>query len=128
MADKILAGVVTRVPSLDDFDEKIQHLTTIKHEIHLMKSSVDIGWLRVNSSPLIKELQSTINEWIEKYTSFLLNNTVTQITNIQNFIKEVEEGIKVIPEQSKTEKEKACLMKVMTVLRDVSTIKDKCLA
>ena len=55
-----------------------------------MKHTEDIGWLRVNSTPLIQELQSTINEWIDKYTSFLLNNTVTQIKNIRNFIQEVE--------------------------------------
>lgn len=31
-------------------------LTGIKHEINEMKHSIDIGWLRVNATPLIKEL------------------------------------------------------------------------
>ena len=82
MADKILSGVQTKKPNLELFDEKITHLTKVKHQISDMKTTVDIGWLRVNSSPLIRELQKTISEWIEAYTSFLLNNTVNEINNI----------------------------------------------
>jgi len=47
-----------------------------------MKTSIDIGWVRVNSSPLIRELQKTVSEWIEAYTSFLFTNTVAEIHNI----------------------------------------------
>jgi len=57
MAEKILCNVVTRKPDLDVFDIKIQDLTTTKHNINQMKLSDDIGWLRVNSTPLIKDLQ-----------------------------------------------------------------------
>lgn len=56
MAAKVLEGVQTKKPSLESFDEKITYLTTIKNEIAVMKTSVDIGWLRINATPLIKEL------------------------------------------------------------------------
>lgn len=56
MANKILVGVETRQPPLDNFDEKIIFLTQVKNEIAEMKTSVDIGWLRVNVNPLIREL------------------------------------------------------------------------
>lgn len=72
-----------------------------------MKQQVDIGWLRVNSVPLIRELEKTIDAWIVAHTSFLLNNTMRQITNINNFIKEVSEGIKVVPKSNESESEKA---------------------
>lgn len=107
MATKILKGVVTRYPSLDIFDEKISHLTSVKKQISEMKQQVDIGWLRVNSVPLIRELEKTIDAWIVAHTSFLLNNTMRQITNINNFIKEVSEGIKVVPKSNESEAEKA---------------------
>ena len=90
-----------------------------------MKQSVDIGWLRVNSKPLITELEKTIEAWIHTHTSFILNNTMQQIYNINNFIHEVTEGIKVVPKSSDTAAEKAILMQVMTHLRDVKMIKDK---
>lgn len=75
MEEKILDNVTTRFPSLDVFDEKIAHLTVVKKQISEMKQSVDIGWLRVNSIPLIRELEKTIDDWIQAHTSFLLNNT-----------------------------------------------------
>lgn len=75
MTSKILHHVVTRFPTLEIFDEKIQHLIDVKEKIAGMRPTLDIGWLRVNSTPLIKELEKTINSWIEAYTNFLLNNT-----------------------------------------------------
>jgi dynein heavy chain len=92
-----------------------------------MKTTVDIGWLRVNSTPLIRELQKTVNEWIEAYTSFLLTNTMREISNIQKFIDEVSNGIKVPPEKAESKKDKEHLMQVMTHLRDVKMIKDRTL-
>lgn len=127
MAEKILQGVQTKKPNLELFDEKISHLNRIKQQISEMKTSIDIGWVRVNSTPLIRELQKTISEWIEAYTSFLFNNTVSEITNIQKFIDEVTGGIKVIPEGAETKREKEILMQVMTHLRDVKMIKDRTL-
>lgn len=102
MAEKILCGVKTKQPSLESFHEKITMLTGIKHEISDMKASIDIGWLRVNATPLIKELQTTIVLWIDTYINFLLDNTITQIKNIENFINEVTEGIKTLPKDAKT--------------------------
>ncbi len=92
-----------------------------------MKSSIEIGWVKVNSLPLIKELSKTVGEWIDAYTSFLLSNTIVEIQNIQKFINEVANGIKVIPESSETKKEKEILMQVMTHLRDVKMVKDRAL-
>ena len=86
-----------------------------------MNNSVEIGWLRVNVNPLIKELHNTITRWIDTYTSFLLDNTVRKIENIDKFIKEVDEGIKEknLPKGSDSNDDKAKLMKVMTHLSDV---------
>lgn len=122
MSVKILEGVVTKQPALEVFDAEITRLYEYKARINSIKPSADIGWLRVNSSPLIKELQTTINEWIDKFTSFLYDNTMKQLHNIQGFIKEVSEGIKVLPKDLTTDRDKQLLTKVMTHLRDVTQI------
>jgi hypothetical protein len=44
-----------------------------------------------------------------------------------DFINEVEEGIKEIPEKAETEKEKDLLKTVMTHLRDVNQVKEHAL-
>ena len=127
MAFKILEGVETRRPGLDAFDEKITFLTKIKNEIAQMKTSIDIGWLRVNVTPFIKELQITIQLWINRHTSFLVNNTLKQIQNIDAFIQDVKHGIRVTPDGSGTQEDKELLMQVMTHLSDVKQIKDRTL-
>ncbi len=93
-----------------------------------MKTPVDIGWLRVNSQPLKNALETIVTKWINKYTIFLLDNTILEIKNIEDFISEVTKGIKVLPENSETKKEKELLMQVMTHLRDVKMIKDHTLS
>jgi hypothetical protein len=85
-----------------------------------MRPNDDIGWLRVNSTPLIKELSTIINSWIERFTSFLYDNTTKQLKNTQGFIEEVSTGIKELPTDLRTEREKNLLTKVMTHLRDVT--------
>ena len=124
MSNKILEGVVCQQPSLEVFDAEITRLYDYKARIQSMKPSADIGWLRVNSQPLIKELQIIINQWIEKFTSFLYDNTMKQIKNIQGFIKEVQDGIKVLPKDLSKKSDNVLLTKVMTHLRDVTQIKD----
>ena len=127
MAEKILDGVKTKKPALEKFHEKITMLTGIKQEISEMKPSIDIGWLRVNANPLINELKNTIVTWIDKYISFLLDNTVKQVRNIEFFIDEVSDGIKNPPDKADTKGDKEHLMKVMGHLRDVKMIKDRTL-
>ena len=122
MSAKILNGVVSRHPALDVFDAEITRLYEYKARIAAMKPTSDIGWLKVNSSPLIKELQTIINDWIDRFTSFLYDNSMQQLKNIQSFIKEVQEGIKTLPKDLNTERDKSLLTKVMTHLRDVNQI------
>lgn len=70
----------------------------------------------------------TINQWIDTYTDFLHQNTLKQMANIQQFIEEVDDGIKSPPEKAVTETQKESLMKVMGHLRDVRVIKDRTFA
>ena len=125
MAKKVLDGVVTKQPALDVFDQKITELYEYKNRILGMKPNDDIGWLRVNSTPLIKELSTIINSWIDRFTSFLYDNTTKQLKNTQGFIEEVSSGIKELPTDLRTEREKNLLTKVMTHLRDVTQIKEQ---
>ena len=113
---------------MEFFDEKITNLTKIKNDIAQMATSEDIGmWLRVNVTPFIKELQNTVSQWINCYTSFLLDNTLKQIENIDNFITNVKQGIVKLPESVETADDKKLLMTVMTHLSDIRSIKNKTL-
>jgi len=119
MAEKILVNVSTKRPSLEAFDEKITYLTSIKNDIAVMKSTVEIGWLKVSVAPFIQKLQSIVTLWIDTYTGFLMDNTVQELKNIDEFINDVATGIKVVPKAVKSPDDEKQLMTVMGHLRDV---------
>jgi dynein heavy chain len=129
MADRILDGVQTKKPDLDAFDAQITRLTRIQTEINEISPIQDIGWLKINATPLIKKLQAIIKEWIDTHTNFLLDNTIREINNIDKFIGTVREGIKVVPEEKNIHKQeqKDLLMEVMGHLRDVKMIQQRTL-
>lgn len=102
MSKKILQEVHTKRPTLESFDEKITFLTTIKNKIKDLQTPTDIGWIKVSSQPLKEDLKRTIDLWIHKYTNFLLDNTLKEIQNIENFINEVSTGIEVVPDQAQS--------------------------
>jgi len=127
MAGKILVNVHTQKPSLEDFDKRITYYHKVKDQISAMSTSTTIGWLTVNSQPLQQKLNTIVDQWIKRYTGFLLENTTTEIQNIKSFIEEVSDGIRTIPEKAESKAEKDILMQVMTHLRDVKMIKDRAL-
>ena len=51
-----------------------------------MKIQTDIGWLRIHSGPLRDALLAIVTTWIKKYTSFLFDNTLKEVSNIEKFI------------------------------------------
>lgn len=82
MDKKILDGVTTRQPDLQEFDKKIEYLHSVKANIDSQKLVHDIGWLKVVAQSLVNRLHETVTAWIEKYTQYLLSNTTTEISNI----------------------------------------------
>ena len=54
-----------------------------------------------------------------------MNNTIAEIKNIEEFIADVSDGIKVLPQAADSKSDKELLMRVMTHLRDVKMIKDR---
>ena len=122
MAVKILKGVVVRRPTLEKFDDKITYLTAVKTKIQDIVTPTTRGWLRINSQPLKTILSEISTRWINKYTDFLLKNTIIEINNIIAFTEEVAAGIKKIPSTADTQADRDLLMKVMTHLRDIKMI------
>lgn len=89
-----------------------------------MQETSNIGWIKVDATPIKNELTQTVQKWIEKFTSFLMDNFKTKLKNIEQWSKEVNEGITTLPNKDmekfkKGEREKKLLITVMTHLRDV---------
>eukprot|EP01022_Parablepharisma_sp_SALTPOND_P010884 TRINITY_DN144_c0_g3_i1.p1 TRINITY_DN144_c0_g3~~TRINITY_DN144_c0_g3_i1.p1 ORF type:complete len:4665 (-),score=723.90 TRINITY_DN144_c0_g3_i1:29991-43985(-) len=118
----IFKGVAGSLPPLSLFDSEIARLTAVKSRIEEIKDYIDIHWIRVKSDGLRESLIKEIDKWIAKYSSFLHNDLTQKLSNMQQFTKDVEEGIKQIPKGTDTPEEKAQLDKVMNLLRDMKEV------
>lgn len=126
MVKKVFNGVATRMPTLQQFDEQINKFVEIKEKIQHMQEVNIVGWLKVDAAPIKQTLQATIQQWITKYTSFLMSNFKQKLKNIETWTNDVKEGTansvlptKEIAKFKSSETERRKLMAVMTHLRDV---------
>jgi dynein heavy chain, axonemal len=110
----IMVGVTTKLPKFELFNERINELKKIKNEIDLIKTSQDIGWLRVNANPMRNSLKNRVDQWIKIYTNFFLNQSRTIIKNCHNFKEYLINGTSKDP--SLHPEDKALLMNTMEVL------------
>ena len=118
----IFKKVAAKPPPLELFDSEISRLNAVHAKIEEIKEYIDIHWIRVKSDKLRDCLKSRIEKWIEKYSSYLKYDLTQKLDNIQQFIKDVDDGIKLIPEATNTPEEKAQLDKVMNLLRDMKEV------
>jgi hypothetical protein len=56
-----------------------------------------------------------------------LNTTIAEIKNIEHFVEDVDQGIKVLPKGAESKEDKEILMRIMTHLRDVKMIQERTL-
>lgn len=78
---------------LDEFEKKILYYKALQAEIAEKKDSVEIGWLKVNANPIKLTLQTWVTKWIHTYTSFLYNDVTRKLTQLDNLMKNVNEGL-----------------------------------
>jgi len=118
----IFKGVAASLPPLSLFDAEIARLTVFESKIAEIKDFIDIHWIRVKSDKLREALNIEVRKWIDKYSSYLRNDLMQKLSNMQQFVKDVEDGIKQIPKGTDTAEEKAELDKVMNLLRDMKEV------
>lgn len=58
-------------PALKDFDEEIQRYKAMEKSMRALKTSKDIGWVRVDALPLKKSLESLVSKWSYLYIKYL---------------------------------------------------------
>jgi dynein heavy chain len=78
---------------LAKFEEKIQFYKDLQAEVAEKKSPVQIGWLKINSSVIKSALTTWVSRWVETYTSFLYNDVARKLSQMENLITTVDEGL-----------------------------------
>jgi dynein heavy chain len=105
----------TPQPSLDLFDEQISKYRAIQEQIIALPTSVDKGWLRIDSRPVKDALKNAAGKWMYAFTHHLENRVIASIDELMAFFSTVISGLgeDVDPEDH------ARLLVAMTHMRDV---------
>ncbi|XXQ31198.1 Dynein heavy chain, cytoplasmic [Plasmodiophora brassicae] len=92
-------GFASGMPPLSAFDAKILHYKSVQAKIEEKKTSIEIGWLRINAQPLKQALSTWASKWIHTYTSFLQNQITRQLIGLDTFMNDISVGLEAdIPE------------------------------
>ena len=107
----------TRLLNLQKFDDAIDKFTAIKESVSRFQSPLDIGWLRVDTTPIKLHVANHATRWINKYTSYLLGTVTEIMTDLNNFMQNVTSGLD--KEVGEGLQRNDTLMSVMSDIRDV---------
>ena len=99
------------------FDEEIVKYTKILHEIQKLPVLVNLGWLLADPLPIKQALLSYANQWITKFTGFLLDSVQGSLQTMFDFIAKAKEGLDLDIDPNNIDQE--ALMEVMGVIRDI---------
>ena len=114
---KIVTDNGTELLDLTKFESAIKKYEEIQKVVVKFKSPSDVGWLRINITPIKQALSLYATKWIDMFTSHLLTTSIKTMTELHEFILKTQEGLdKEVPEEN-TENE--ALMAVMGDIRDV---------
>ncbi|KAJ1635860.1 flagellar outer dynein arm heavy chain beta [Pavlovales sp. CCMP2436] len=102
-------------PSLEAFDAQIAKYKGIQEAIIALPTSVDKGWLRIDSRPVKDALKNAAGKWVYAFTHHLETRVTLSVHELMGFFQTVVAGLgeDVDPEDH------ARLLVAMTHMRDV---------
>ena len=104
------------VPDLAAFDAEITKYRELAELIGSLRTPTDIGFLRVNSSPIKFNLSSLASSWAALFVNHLVEYVSGAVADLHGFIATVETGLS---ENVGDGCSKAALQRCMTHIRDV---------
>ncbi|XP_071959570.1 uncharacterized protein [Antedon mediterranea] len=105
------------VPSLDMFDAEIDVYRRSRDEIGNIMDYTDVGWLRVDMTPIKQVLTTYTNRWMWTFIKYLSDQVTDMLQDLDDFLKRTEPEIESITGE---ERDTASFMKMMRLFNKVS--------
>ncbi|CAM9131888.1 unnamed protein product, partial [Ectocarpus fasciculatus] len=102
---------------LKKYDDAITKYENVREQIQQLHSPMDVGWLRINTTPIKSQLMGWTSKWIDVFTSALKNTLVDKLVALDKFMTQVNSGLDLEIDESTPNKDD--LMHVMEDIRDV---------
>jgi len=87
------------LPNLEAFAKKIGHFKEVNNQIDNTKTPCQVGWLRIDASPLKQALTTWCSKWSHTFTSYLDNQIVAKVENLANFMEGVDVELADFPKK-----------------------------
>jgi len=97
------------------FDAEMKRLNDIKEEVASLKTPTNIGWLKIDSTPIKENIVYWVQKWLHLYTGYLRDDVIKKLQNLHIFIQNTRRGLQREVKAGDTE----TLMMVMGNIRDV---------
>ena len=104
-----------RVPDLAKFDAEITRYNSIAESVNQMKSPTDLGWLRINSTPVKSALLALVEQWSDIFISHLRTYLNDRVNDLAKFVHSVMVGV----EEEVTGDNPEALKRCMSIIREV---------
>ncbi|PAA93228.1 hypothetical protein BOX15_Mlig011306g2 [Macrostomum lignano] len=108
----------TCVPSLAEFQDEIELYLEARQEIQEMPDSSNQGWLLINMRPLKQVLITLANKWVYQFTSYLTEQVLVTLRELDEFLQKIEPQIERISGQ---EKDTYSFMRLMRLFNEISS-------
>ena len=118
----LLRGASAKIPRMSKFDQKIAGLKSIQQEIDSIKTPHEIGWLKIDVQPLKSALNVKTANAIKMYTDFLHHQVKQTLSNLREFVRNTNQGIKRNPAEEEDNTE--LLMSVMKTIAEVRLVEE----
>lgn len=118
----ILKNVTQYTPNKESFDDKINELKILLKKVKNIDKSKTIRWIILDFSYFKKTLITIIEDLIESYKGFLKSNSTNKIENLNTFMNNVKQGIRNIPPNTNTEKNRNMFINLLENIRDMKCL------
>jgi dynein heavy chain len=119
---KIISPNGQELLDLKKYDDAITKYEGVREQIQQLQSPMDVGWLRINTSPIKSQLIGWTSRWIDIFTGALKSTLVNKLVALDKFMQSVNKGLDREVLEGSAGKE--TLMHVMEDIRDVRKAMD----
>jgi hypothetical protein len=102
---------------IDAFDEAISGVRIVQDGVSKLKSSCDVGFLRIDATPAKHQISQLTIKWINKYTGFMLENVIATLNHLRSFMNTAKESLDLKTTDAACKSKH--LMCIMATIRDV---------
>lgn len=85
---------------LKQFEKQIVKYRAVREKVEALSTPIEIGWLKIDASPVKGSLEDWVNKRINNYLSYLFNDVSFKLNTVEMQMIEVNKGLRDVSEDA----------------------------